>query len=418
MRPLVWLVALVVFAYSVSNGMVAPERHVLVIAGATDGYLSPCGCVKPMSGGLRRRITAIKQLSIPNKTTVIETGGFVKNSGRQDQMKAEAIAETMKLVKVAAINYGLEEARLGEGMAASLDGLSGGALIASGLSGGSIPVKRFKASGPFIIGGIDPRTDQLAAALSTKPESIDESVRALTDEAKESNLVPVLMTRGDLESAEALAKKHPTLRLIVCSVKSSPYDEPRKVGDTLIVTPGEHAKYVVRIEWDGEKFAAYKFIDLGPEYADDKGAQEIYAAYLGRVTREDLLAMVPRSESPEFAGNAKCISCHAAEGRVWKNSLHSKALATLEKEGHDRDPDCTGCHVVGLRTVSGFKSRTVTPNLTDVGCEACHGPGKLHSMNPPKNKMPEVGKESCMPCHNTEHSPTFDFDTYWAQIKH
>ncbi len=418
MKPLVWLVALAVLSYSTINGMVAHDHHVLIIAGATDGYLSPCGCVKPMSGGLRRRVTAIRQLSVPDKTTFIETGGFVKDSGRQDQMKAEAIAETMKLVKVAAINYGLEEARLGAGMAASLDRLSGEALVATGLAGGPIPVKRFKVSGPFLIGGIDPRTEQIGAALGTKPEPIGESVRALTEEAKEAKLVPVLMTRGDLESAEALAKDHPSLRLIVCSVKSSPYDAPRKVGDTLIVTPGEHAKYVVRIEWDGQAFTSYRFFDLGPEYADDKGAQEVYTSYLARVTSEDLLSMVPRSESPQFYGNAECITCHPAAGKVWKDSLHSKALATLEKEGHDRDPDCTGCHVVGLRAINGFKSRAVTPNLTDVGCESCHGPGGKHRMSPYTNKMGKVGRESCMPCHNTEHSPTFDFDAYWAKIKH
>ncbi len=418
MKPLVWIVALAVLSYSTISGMVGHDHHVLIIAGATDGYLSPCGCVKPMSGGLRRRVTAIKQLSVPNMTTVIETGGFVKDSGRQDQMKAEAIAETMKLVKVAAINYGLEEARLGAGMAASLDRLSGEALVATGLGGGAIPVKKFKVSGPFLIGGIDPRIEQIGAALGSKLEPIDESVRALTDEAKESKLVPVLMTRGDLESAEAIAKKHPSLRLIVCSVKSSPYDAPRRVGDTLIVTPGEHAKYVVRIEWDGQAFTAYRFFDLGPEYADDKQAQEVYTAYLARVTSEDLLSMVPRSETDVFAGSAACAPCHAAEQRVWKASAHSKALATLEKEGHDRDPDCTGCHVVGLRSVNGFRSRAITPNLTDVGCESCHGPSKLHAMNPTKHKLAKVGKESCMPCHNTEHSPTFDFDAYWAKIKH
>ncbi len=418
MKPIVWLAASIVLLYSVTNGMIAPERHVLLIAGAEEGYLSPCGCVKPMSGGLRRRITAIRQLFVPHKTTVIETGGFVKSSGRQDEMKAEAIAETMKLVNVAAINYGLEEARLGAGMAASLDRLSGEALVATGLAGGAIPVKKFKPSGPFLIGGIDPRTDQIAAALNTKPEAVDESVRALTDEAKASKLVPVLMTRGDYESAEALAKKHPALRLIVCAAKSSPYEAPRKVGDTLIVTPGEHAKYVLRIEWDGKGFTAYRFIDLGPEFADDKEAQAVYTAYLARVTREDLLSMVPRSDTDAFAGSAACAPCHAAETRVWKDSLHSHALATLEKEGHDRDPDCVQCHVVGLRSVQGFKSRMETPRLSDVGCESCHGPSKLHSMNPTKNKLPMVGKESCMPCHTTENSPTFDFDTYWAKIKH
>lgn len=418
MKPLVWLAALATLGWSVAQGMGSPDRHVLLISGSTEGYLSPCGCVKPMSGGIRRRVTAIKQLSIPDRTTVIDTGRLVLGRGRQDEMKAEAVAEAMSLVKVAAINYGLEEAQLGEGMAASLYRLSGEALLASGLVGSPLPTKPFVAHGPFLIGGIEPRTAEMAAAIKVAPEAVDTTVRTLVEEARESKLVPVLMTRGDLAHAEALAAAHPGLRLIVCTMKSAPFEAPKKVGDTLIVTAGEHAKSLVKIEWDGSAFTAYKAIDLGPEFPDDNEVQEVYNAYLARVTREDLLAMVPRSESPAFAGNAACMTCHTKEARVWRESDHAHALKTLEDDGHGRDPDCVGCHVVGLRAVPGFKSRQTTPNLTDVGCESCHGPGKLHAMNYSKNKMPKVGKESCMPCHNTEHSPTFDFDAYWEKIKH
>ena len=32
--------------------------------------------------------------------------------------------------------------------------------------------------------------------------------------------------------------------------------------------------------------------------------------------------------------------------------------------------------------------------------------------------MPKVGKESCMTCHVPDHSPTFDYESYWEKIKH
>jgi hypothetical protein len=417
MKPLVWAGALLVLGYSLAPGSWGEPNHVLLISGATDGYLSPCGCVKPMSGGLRRRVTAIRQLSVPERTTVVDSGGMVVGRGRQDEMKAEAVAETMGLVKVAAINYGQEEAALGEGMADGLQRLSGRALVASGLVGSPLPVHRFKPSGPFLIGAIDPRMTQVG---SHRPEPVEASVKALLDEARESKLVPVLMTRGDLAHAEDLAKRHPALRLIVCAVKSAPFEAPKKVGDTLIVTPGEHGKYLVRIEWDGKAFTAYRFYDLGPQYADDKEAQDVYAAYLARVTREDLLAMVPRNETEAFAGSAVCATCHVKESQVWKASEHAHALETLEKEGHDRDPDCVACHVVGLSSVQGFKSRALTPRLSDVGCESCHGPARLHAMsgNPKKYVLGKAGAESCMKCHVVEHSPGFDFATYWEKIKH
>ncbi|MEX2242509.1 MAG: multiheme c-type cytochrome [Fimbriimonadaceae bacterium] len=418
MKPLVWLAAVSLFGYSLDLVPLAPGRHVLLISGATEGYLSPCGCTKPMSGGVRRRIGALRQLTVAERTTIIETGGMVAGTMRQDEMKAEALAEALGLVKVAAINYGLEEARLGAGMAASLDRLSGEALLASGLQAAQVPVKRFKSSGPFLIGGIEPRTAELGAALQAQVEPVDDTVRALLEEAKATKKAPVLMTRGDMESAVALAQRHPALKLIVCNMKSSPLEAPRKVGDTLIVSPGEHGKYIVKIEWDGASFTGYRFVDLGPEYPDDKEAQEIYTAYLSRVGREDLLAMVPRTDTDDFAGNQACISCHAVAGLAWRRSTHSKALRTLETEGHDKDPDCVGCHVVGLKSVKGFKTRQATPSLTDVGCESCHGPGKVHSMSNGEVKMGKVGEASCMTCHVPQHSPNFDFDEYWAKIKH
>ena len=418
MKVHAWLAAAALLGYSLFFRPQAPDRDVLIVTGSLFGNLSPCGCTKPMSGGILRRVTAIRQLTVKGRTTVIESGGIVGGAARQDEMKAEAVAETMKLVNVAAINYGLEEARLGAGMAFSMGSLSGGALVASGLTESDLPVQRFKRSGPFLIGGIDPRARELGAAARTQVQAPDETADALLEEARSSRLVPVLMVRGDLETSKELAKKHPALRLIVCDLKSSPLDAPAKVGETLIVGAGENGKNVVRLEWDGKGFVGYKSYDLGPEYADDKDAQAVYASYLGRVDREDLLAMVPRSDTPLFAGNKLCGSCHTKAYNVWLKSDHSHALSTLEKQAHGRDPDCVVCHVVGLGSTFGFFSRAKTLQLTDVGCESCHGPGKDHAMKPYTVEMPKAGADACLKCHVTEHSPGFDFTSYWEKIKH
>ncbi|MBC8065424.1 MAG: cytochrome c family protein, partial [Chlorobia bacterium] len=113
-----------------------------------------------------------------------------------------------------------------------------------------------------------------------------------------------------------------------------------------------------------------------------------------------------------------CGKCHTESEKVWKKSKHAVALKTLEREGHDRDPDCVECHVVGLASIYGFTSRKATPGLTDVGCESCHGPGAKHSLTPKEVPMGKVGQESCMPCHKSENSPHFDFAKYWAKIAH
>ena len=96
----------------------------------------------------------------------------------------------------------------------------------------------------------------------------------------------------------------------------------------------------------------------------------------------------------KFAGNAACASCHTRATQVWKHSLHAKALETLQKRAHDRDPDCLPCHVVGLSSRNGYRSPKLTPQLAFVGCESCHGSGADHAKDP-FVRLGKVGEKAC-----------------------
>ena len=82
----------------------AEDSYIVFLAGDSNGYLSPCGCSDPMMGGAKRRATAIKKLGQPSRTFLLENGGFVKATGRQDEIKIETFAELHKLSGGAAIN--------------------------------------------------------------------------------------------------------------------------------------------------------------------------------------------------------------------------------------------------------------------------------------------------------------------------
>ncbi len=137
-----------------------------------------------------------------------------------------------------------------------------------------------------------------------------------------------------------------------------------------------------------------------------------------------------------FAGMKKCKMCHQKEKggmiyETWAESAHAGAYATLAtdaakeaygKEGNPQeDAECLGCHT----TAVGDAKIMVTDGVT---CEACHGAGGDYwkktvmvdhdaSVAAGLNADPKAG---CVTCHN-EKSPTFkgfDFDEYFAKIKH
>src|SRR5438105_15966351 len=111
------------------SGPASPQ--IVILSGDTDGNLAPCGCTKPMTGGIKRRVEAAKELSIPGHTTLLDNGNLVAGNSRQDELKAQTAAEILGKAGWDVINVGPSDAKLGLGMLLSLNSLSGGKLLAS-----------------------------------------------------------------------------------------------------------------------------------------------------------------------------------------------------------------------------------------------------------------------------------------------
>jgi len=395
-----------------------PEEHVLILMGDSGGYLSPCGCTKPMSGGIRRRATAVRTLTSGKAATILENGGLASGVGRQDFLKAETLAEALRQMRTSAIALTDSEAKLGKGAIEAIRNLAGDLLVQSNLSESDTnPVARFVLHGPFLIGAVGSAGPRIAAALGEKAVSSDEAAQELVQQAADAGKMPVLLLSDGRAEAERLARAVPALRVIQYRSTARPERTPVKIGKTLLASPGEKGKFVLAMRFKGDELTSYASVELGPEFVDDQEVSGTYRRYLSRVENEQLLDRVPRSTSPAFAGTARCGSCHAPALKKWQGSLHAKALRTLIGDGHGRDPDCVGCHVVGLDKTGGFRSVAKTPQLANVGCESCHGPGAAHSARP-NVKMGKVGARACAPCHVPDHSPNFDFAEYWRRIRH
>lgn len=415
MKQLGLLASVLALAGAFAAASIQEQEWHLVVGGGIAGYLSPCGCTEPMQGGIRRKVQGYLTLAPKSRTTRVELGPLSAGTSRQDEMKIEAAVEALAAGEVSAISSCFEDSRFGSAMAANLSRLSKQRLVSTGAPHEAHASTL--AHGPFLIGSWDPRSGQSAAVLGARALEEEEAISGLTQEAELRGLRPLLLLEDGKESALRLAQAHPSLAVIVYRSKSNPPLKAEVAGRTYLVTPGPQGKSLIHLSFRSGQLVRQRVVSLGPEIKDHPEAQGIFLTYKIRVKEEGLLDLLPRSDSEKFAGTKKCISCHQKEGKVWAASEHSHALRTLENDGSDRDPDCVSCHVVGLDRRTGFKSRSATPHLAEVGCESCHGPGARHASAPTRVKMAAAVK-NCTTCHNPDHSPSFDEAAYWKKIAH
>lgn len=146
------------------------------------------------------------------------------------------------------------------------------------------------------------------------------------------------------------------------------------------------------------------------------------------VPREPVGPLVVR-EQPEsgggmFLGSAACRTCHAAVYARWRASGHARDFAGLLPA--DRTVvACLRCHVTGYGERTGYLATAGVPDLANVGCEACHGPGADHGRSAHPGLVPTLTGGECPPCeinricrlcHTPERSPGFDLARALSQI--
>jgi len=88
------------------------------------------------------------------------------------------------------------------------------------------------------------------------------------------------------------------------------------------------------------------------------------------------LCVTAAAEDAACIGSQKCMKCHFKQHATWKKEKHAAAYETIAKEA-DKDL-CVSCHTTGYGK-GGFKDMESTPELANVGCESCHGPGSKHA---------------------------------------
>jgi 2',3'-cyclic-nucleotide 2'-phosphodiesterase (5'-nucleotidase family) len=167
-----------------------------------------------------------------------------------------------------------------------------------------------------------------------------------------------------------------------------------------------------------------RFIALDADIPDDPDAFEAVTTAHNEFTNEQRTSMESAappvtqvSDNSAYVGASTCAGCHAEQYAVWEKTGHAHAMATLERKSEQFDNECVRCHVVGFNK-GGFQTLMTTPQLANVQCEACHGPGRDHAAAPAKGYGFMATPVGCTQCHTQPNSPDFNFETYWPRIKH
>ena len=90
MKWLLPIVGLALFGFGV-RGQQGSDQYVIITGGAR-GNLAPCGCTKPMTGGLKRMANMVRELKTRYNAIWIDAGDITNAPGRQSELKVEAYA--------------------------------------------------------------------------------------------------------------------------------------------------------------------------------------------------------------------------------------------------------------------------------------------------------------------------------------
>ena len=423
-----------------------PERAALVFTGNMLGHIEPCGCSENESGGLPRRHSYLQRVAERFESVLIlDNGDLIGGASPQQQTKLEFVVSGLGEMGYSAVNLGRRDMVFGVDLLRSLAAAVEFPLLSANLLPGDgddadWPCKPFVVR-ELSVGGRNVRVaivgvmseQHAASVVNVAPQArVEPPTRVLRE------LVPTLEGQADFvillaqmsdADATALARDVTGLDVIICGQgRHVPAEVERANPGPRIFDTGNMGRYVATLELALDangKLAAkdFSFEIIDKAFPKSKPMVELIREYRSVLAEEDLLGQLAqhagRPRGGEFIGNEACGACHVQDLALWRRSKHAHAYRTLARLGENKafDPECVTCHVIGLGFQTGFVRWKQTPELGNVGCEACHGAGREHAEQPlkPYNKSSEA---FCRTCHDPDHSTHFDYKRDWALIKH
>jgi hypothetical protein len=386
----------------VADANAPQEAAYIFFSGNELSTLRPCGCAEFQLGGFDKRSNVWKSIS-PDKRLIIDTGNLLLKTSDQDLVKFDIMIQAFAMLGYDAVNLDRQEYDIAAGRG-YVQASSFRIITSPGSDNMDFRKELRIGDDSFVVNvlSLDPRsepTEDIAARFGARQAGTGLNIVIYNR----------MFDKIDLPSFSLL-----DIDVVVCLSGS---DTPEVLDKTrkrpLVISVGRYGKYIGKLTVDRPLPPAleltYQAVPVGQDLPSDIALVDLYKNYQQIVKEENLLDKYPRLPMPgtlEYVGSKSCKVCHEVEYAQCLPMRHSIAWKTLVNVGSQYDPECVVCHVVGLKYQGGFTSARKTPELRNVGCEECHGPGSRHVETLGKAKT-EGPKAACTDCHTLENSPKY-----------
>lgn len=261
-------------------------------------------------------------------------------------------------------------------------------------------------------------------------DDVFETAKKILPELKAKADIIVALAYLPQDLTQRLASENPEIDTIIGARQVNAQNPTDHFGRATITYAFNQTKFLGEMRYyikaDGNlENQVNRFIGLDSDIPDDPAVLETVTTAHDEFTNQQKLSLEsdptkapqPLADNSPFVGAETCQGCHAEQYAIWEKTQHAHAMATLQRKNEQHDNECVRCHVVGFNK-GGFQNLISTPQLANVQCEACHGPGRAHANSPAKGYGHMETPVGCTQCHTQPNSPDFNFETYWPQIKH
>jgi len=375
---------------------------------------------------------------------VLNTGDNFLQQGKAEEKKAELIMNAFSLMRVDLIALGEKEYVFGAPFLRRLASrFSGNFLCANLIDPGQtqsyfLPYLVMRKNGKRILitSILDPaynnylRRDKLkitdpAAALKRLKKEISHDLFIVIGHAERKNILRWidqiqgidLLIQGHQPGISRQAEKYKNTTIVINNIRGGQYTAHIDVS----WTPANKAVISQPVAIRANARQTMQDQQIAKLINDYEKWRRGFLRQQSGARPRPAAPLTGKKSNSYYLGIQACKSCHPQQLQAWRKTAHSRAIITLLRKQKESDPSCLPCHVTGMNrrdSGGGFISITQTPRMTNVQCEACHGPAGRHAQHPKIRTFKPVTMRTCRRCHTPNTDPEFNFEQDRLKVDH